>query len=199
MRIYDVLVQTLRNPAGQNAGPVMPLSDLIAALGPRSFGVMLVLFGLPNLLPVPGLPMVCGVIIGVVAYQMLTGKESLILPGWLGNRGLKRDDLVRVVSRAEPSLRMMERVMRPRLLALTDAKAQRLIGGILLVLAIALLAPIPFFGGIPPGIAVILLGLALTERDGLFVIFGACATVIALAITIGLTYAILRSVIFFFG
>ena len=199
MRIYDILTAMLKGSPGQSPEPFPLISEIVAALGPRSFGIVLVLFGLPNLLPVPGLPMVCGVIIGVIALQMLLGKESLVLPRWVGDRRLKREDLSKVVAKAEPGLRTLEKVMRPRWLTLTEPVAQRAIGGMLLILGIALLAPIPFFGGIPPGIAVILFGLALVERDGLFVLIGIIASIIALIFTVALTWAIARSVVLMFG
>lgn len=196
-RIADILAESVR---GKGAGddPFPPLSEIIALLGKRSFGIVLVLFGLPNLLPIPGLPMLCGVIVGVVAFQMLLGKESLVLPGWLANRKVNRRDLQRVLEKAEPTLRWFERIMRPRMLFLTNALAQQVLGFVVLLLALALMAPIPFFGGIPPGIAVTLFGLAMTERDGVFVIAGGIATVIALIFTAALTYAILRQIVLFF-
>jgi hypothetical protein len=199
LRIADLLSETVHGLPGSLPDPQPTVHDIVSKLGPRSFGIVLVLFGLPNLLPVPGLPMVCGVIIGIVALQMLVGRESLALPRWIGERRLKRDDLCRVIDRAEPSLRWLERVMKPRITTLTEKDAQRAIGFMLFLLAIALMAPIPFFGGIPPGIAVILFGLALVERDGLFVVLGGVASLAALVITALLTYAILRSVIYFFA
>jgi hypothetical protein len=196
-RIADVLAESVRD-SGSGDDPFPTLGDVISLLGKRSFGIVLVLFGLPNLLPVPGLPILCGIIVGVVAFQMLLGKESLVLPGWLANRKVSRRSLQRVLERAEPGLRWFERIMRPRLLMLTGAIAQQVLGFLLLLLALALMSPIPFFGGIPPGIAVTLFGLALAERDGIFVIAGAVATVFALIFTATLTYAILRQIVHFF-
>jgi hypothetical protein len=195
-RIADVLAESVRG-TGEGDDPRPRLADIVALLGKRSFGVALVLFGLPNLLPVPGLPLLCGVIIGVVAFQMVLGKESLVLPAWLGERRVNRADLQKILLKAEPTLRWFERVMRPRLHVLTMPTAQRLLGVVLLTLALALMAPIPFFGGIPPGIAVMLFGLAIAERDGAFVIAGAIAGVIALVFTAALTYAILRQIVVF--
>lgn len=196
-RIADILAESVRGK-GVDDDPFPPLSEITALLGKRSFGIVLVLFGLPNLLPIPGLPMLCGVIVGVVAFQMLLGKESLVLPGWLANRKVNRRDLQRVLEKAEPTLRWFERIMRPRMLFLTNALAQQVLGCVVLLLALALMAPIPFFGGIPPGIAVTLFGLAMTERDGVFVVAGGIATVIALIFTAALTYAILRQIVLFF-
>lgn len=196
-RIADVLAETIRGN-GEADDPNPTIADITSALGKRSFGIVLVLFGLPNLLPIPGLPILCGVIIGVIAFQMLIGKESLALPAWLAGRRVSRRDLARVIERAEPSLRWLERIMRPRLTVLTGSAAEQVLGFVLLILALALMAPIPFFGGIPPGIAVILFGLALTERDGFFVIAGVIATVFALIFTAALTYAIMRQLVLVF-
>ncbi len=196
-RIADVLAESVRGN-GVDDDPFPTLGEIVALLGKRSFGIVLVLFGLPNLLPIPGLPILCGVIVGVVAFQMLLGKQSLVLPGWLANRRINRRDLMRVLDRAEPTLRWFERIMRPRLLFLTGGIAQQVLGFLVLLLALALMSPIPFFGGIPPGIAVTLFGLAMTERDGIFVIAGAVATIFALVFTAALTYAIVKQVLMFF-
>jgi hypothetical protein len=154
-RISDVLADTVRGKVGDD-DPMPMLGDLVALLGKRSFGIVLVLFGLPNLLPVPGLPILCGVVVGVVALQMLRGHEALVLPRWLAQRRVKRRDLQNVLEKSEPVLRWFERVMRPRLLTLTDVQAQRAIGALVMVMAVCLMSPIPIIGGIPPGIAVIL-------------------------------------------
>ncbi len=196
-RIADILAESVRGN-GLADDPFPTLGEIVALLGKRSFGIVLVLFGLPNLLPIPGLPILCGVIVGVVAFQMLLGKDSLLLPNWLASRKVNRRDLLKVLDKAEPSLRWFERVMRPRLLFLTGSIAQQGLGLVVLLLALALMSPIPFFGGIAPGVAVTLFGLAMTERDGIFVIAGGVATVLALLITTALTYAILKPIVKFF-
>ncbi len=189
-RISDVLAETVRGK-GDTDDPTPMLGDLVALLGKRSFGIVLVLFGLPNLLPVPGLPILCGVIVGVVALQMLRGHDALVLPRWLAQRRIKRRDLQNVLVKSEPTLRWFERVMRPRLLPLTDIHAQRAIGALVMVMAVCLMSPIPFIGGIPPGIAVILVGLAMVERDGVVMLVAAVAALLALIFTVALTYLIL--------
>ncbi|CAN1553398.1 COG3932 Uncharacterized ABC-type transport system, permease components [Rhabdaerophilaceae bacterium] len=197
MRIHEILSGLVSAGAGEKAlGSHPAISDIVSALGPRSFGLVLVLFGLPNLLPVPGLPILCGFIIGLIAVQMVLGKPYLALPAWVGKRRLKRDDLDKVVKRATPTLRAIERMMRVRLDFLTSPAMYRVLGVVLGILAIALMAPIPFFGGIAPGIAVVLIGLGLTARDGLFILAGGVASVFAVVLTGLITLAILKSIAF---
>lgn len=197
LRIHEILAGLLTGEAGSAVlGEQPSVDDIIEALGPRSFGMVLVMFGLPNLLPVPGLPILCGFIIGIIAFQMVLGKDHLVLPRWVGMKRVKRDDLARVVQRATPTLSAVERAMRPRIAALTDPPMQRLLGVILCILALALMAPIPFFGGIAPGIAVILLGLGLAERDGIVILLGGLASIFAVIVTVLVTLAILKSLTF---
>lgn len=192
-RIADVLAAIVR-PTSDADDPNPTIDALTSALGKRSFGIVLVLFGLPNLIPIPGLPILCGIIIGIVGVQMMLGAESLQLPQWLAGRRVKRSDLARIVGRAEPTLRALEKVMRPRFEALTSPAAQRYLGAVLLALGITLQAPIPFLGGIAPGIAVILIGLAMTERDGVLLVAGLVTSAFAMVLTFTLTYAIVRQI-----
>lgn len=197
LRIHEILTGLLTGDAGSAAlGEQPAVDEIISALGPRSFGLVLVMFGLPNLLPVPGLPILCGFIIGIIAFQMVLGKDHLVLPRWVGAKRVKRDDLSRVVQRATPTLSTIERAMRPRIALLTDPPMQRVLGVVLCVLALALMAPIPFFGGIAPGIAVILLGLGLAERDGIVILLGGLASVFAVIVTLLVTLAIVKSLAF---
>lgn len=193
-RIADVLADLVR-PRGAGDDPNPTLQTLTEALGKRSFGIVLVLFGLPNLLPIPGLPMLCGLVIGVVGVQMMLGAQSLKLPGWLSQRRINRADMAKLITKADPSLRALEKLMRPRLASLTSPQSQRMLGFIILALGIALQAPIPFFGGIAPGLGVILIGLAMTERDGILLIIGLVVSSFAMTFTFILTYTIVRQII----
>jgi hypothetical protein len=195
-RIADVLVKLVHAKEATD-DPNPTIEALTEALGKRSFGIVLVLFGLPNLLPLPGLPMLCGLVIAVIGVQMMLGAQNLKLPRWLSQRRIRRSDLARLVMRAEPTLRTLEKVMRPRLPVLTSLQAQRALGAVLLGLGIALQAPIPFFGGIAPGLGVILIALALTERDGAVMLLGLLVSSFAMIFTFTLTYAIVRQIILF--
>jgi hypothetical protein len=44
----------------------------------------------------------------------------------------------------------------------------------------------------PPGIAICIFGLGLIERDGLLILLGFIATVAALIITVGMTWALVE-------
>ena len=178
----------------------MSLDDMVAAFGNRAFGILFLLFGLPNCFPMPpGIPVLCGIVVCVVSLQMVMGRASLALPGWLGRRRVDRQLLANVVTKSETILEKLERFSRPRYAALSGEMMRRLIGVAGLALGIALMAPIPLFGGIPAGIAVTVLGLAFTQRDGILIGFGlVVATPVALAVTSAMVFAVVQGAAAFF-
>lgn len=170
------------------------LDEMVEAFGNRAFGILYLLFGLPNCFPMPpGIPVLCGIVVAVVSIQMMMGRERLVLPRWLGQRRVDRHLMVSAVSKSSRFLERLERFSRPRYPALSESHMRRAIGLAGLALAIALMAPIPIFGGIPAGIAVTILGLAFTQRDGILIAFGLIiATPVALAVTSAMVFALVQ-------
>ncbi|QJP12441.1 exopolysaccharide biosynthesis protein [Starkeya sp. ORNL1] len=159
------------------------LGELVHALRNRAFGLTILLFGIPNCLPMPpGIPVICGVILCLVGVQMAMGRDELWLPGWLAARSFSRDLLERIIGRALPWVQRFEAYSRPRQVLFTGPTARRVIGLLVVVLGLELMLPIPIFGNLPPGVAVCILGLGLVERDGAFIIAGIVATLISLGV-----------------
>ena len=75
-----------------------------------------------------------------------------------------------------PWLTFVERFLRPRLWPLSRLAGERLVGVISLLLGIIIVLPIPLGNG-PTAFAVALLGLALSERDGVWLLAGLVVTV----------------------
>jgi len=69
------------------------------------------------------------------------------------------------------------------------------IGFTLLLLGIVIMLPIPIVGNIPPGIAASIIAVGMSERDGLVVLIGMLATLIALAVTSAMAWAVIRSLL----
>lgn len=191
--ISDILIRLLKAEPAATDGK-LSLDEMVGAFGHRAFGILFLLFGLPNCFPMPpGLPVLCGIVVMVVSVQMLAGVEKLVLPRWLGQRRVSRDLLARVIDKASGPLNWLERLARPRYPMMSGRIMRRAIGLAGLALGIALMAPIPIFGGMPPGIAVTLLGLAFAQRDGLLIGFGVVvATPVALAVTSAMLYGIFQ-------
>ncbi len=155
------------------------LAELSGTFGDRAFGALLLVFALPNLLPLPpGTSTVLGVPLILIAAQLAIGRSELWLPRAVGNRSLSKSDLQRVVTYGVPALRRTERLLAPRFeVFLSD----RLIGSACLLLAIILVLPIPF-GNIPPAFAICAFALGVLQRDGLAVLVGWLGTAVSLAV-----------------
>jgi len=191
--ISEVLTALLAEGPTSEDGK-MSLDEMVGALKHRAFGILYLLFGLPNCLPMPpGIPILCGVVVAVISLQMLLGQPVLVLPRWLGKRRVSRAMLTGVVEKSAKYLTALERFSRPRFPLLSGDLMRRAIGLAGLALAVALMAPIPLFGGIPAGIAVTILGLAFTQRDGVLIGFGVLiATPVALAVTSAMLFALFQ-------
>ncbi|NJO53804.1 MAG: exopolysaccharide biosynthesis protein [Bacteroidales bacterium] len=107
--------QVLRAVAEQAEGETLTIGDIVEALGDRAMAILLILFCLPNCVPVPpGVGLVFGFPMLLVALQMLMGRHKPWLPAAVLNRRLKLKDYVRMMDLAEPRLRKVESVLKPR-------------------------------------------------------------------------------------
>jgi hypothetical protein len=174
----------------------LTVGDILAVLRDRAFALLVVLLGLPNCLPMPPpIPLVCGLLLALVAVQIIAGRPAPWLPKALLHRSIARADLERAVLRAAPVFRRLERLSRPRMTLLESAVAMRLIGCMLLVLSLGIIFALPpIVGQIPLGIAVCLLGLGLVERDGVVVIGGLIIGSVGLMLNVGFLYALVSGV-----
>lgn len=167
------------------------MADIVSVLRDRAFALLVVLLGLPNCLPMPPpIPLVCGLLLALVAAQLVAGRPTPWLPQALLRRSIPQDAVERAVARALPTVQRLERWSRPRIATFETPLALRIIGLVLTALALGLLVAAPLIGQIPLGIAVCLVGLGLVERDGVLVIVGMVAGAVGLALSLGFVYAI---------
>lgn len=159
------------------------LDDIRRALDDRAFGFLILVFALPNAVPVPGIPGVSSILalpILLLALQLAFGQRRPWLPQWLLRRSVRRGDFARVVATALPSLRRVERIVRPRLAAMNTPVTDRFVGLLLFLFGLVLALPIPF-GNLLPAIAIVLVALALIEQDGLVMLAGIGIGIVSLA------------------
>lgn len=145
------------------------VGTIVHALYDRSFGVIIVLFALPN--AVIPISWILGAPILLLALQMAWGRQEPWLPGFMIRAKMNRETFLKVIDFAERYLSKIERFLKPRWNWLTTDAMERLIGLYLVFLSLVLMAPIPFGNALPAfGIAIIAAGLL--EKDGLAIIVG---------------------------
>lgn len=189
MPTSQVLVQAVRGDSEK-----VSVRGIIDALDARSFGLAVLLFALPSVVPMPpGVPTVVGIILLIVAVQMVIGQRELWLPRILADREFDRKSLVKAFEGLAPKLAILEKVMKPRLLFITGRVGSIFIGVIVLIMALVLILPLPPGGNFPPALACAVLGLGLTQRDGLTVLIGLVVSVVALVAVSFVTLVFIQS------
>lgn len=181
INIPEELQRAFLTGDGQDVG----VGDIVQALGPRSFGLGIMIFLIPICIPMPpGIPMIVGAILGVFAVQLIIGQDKLWLPHGLAQKRLQRSSLRKAFEFTERYLGWLFRLAKPRGLMITGSLGRRLSGVIFLILGFLLILPIPIIGNILPAIAGTVLALGLTDRDGLVFICGFIASLIAILATV---------------
>lgn len=162
-RLSEILARLAEPATGS-----VTLGEVLAAVGERSFGALLVILAIPNMVAglIPGLSIVLGLPLLLVSLQLLVGAEKPWLPRRLARLEIQRTDLRRIVERTSKALRRLERALRPRLEFLTASWAERLIGLGCVALSLLVFLPIPF-ANLVPATGIMLFGFSMLERDGL--------------------------------
>jgi hypothetical protein len=169
--------------------------DITESLGQRSFGFILLIFALPNSLPIVGIPgvsTITGLPMLFVAVQLALGYERVYLPRWIGDSSMATADFQKLINKVAPWLKRIERLMRPRLSLLTAGNAERWLGAFCVVLAFLLVLPIPL-GNLMPALGVLFISLGLIERDGVCVLTGLAIGIASWVLLGGLAWVIFKT------
>tara|TARA_R110001592_G_scaffold52649_9_gene161313 strand:+ start:20561 stop:21181 length:621 start_codon:yes stop_codon:yes gene_type:complete len=171
-----------------NQSQSIHLGYLIEQFKGRSFGGLLLILSILVLLPI--VSFIAGIIILLVGLQMLLGLPMPILPKFIMQQQVDKRSFESFVDKVIPWLVRSEKYIRPRWFFFAHTIGQRLLGCLILLLALVSLMPLPF-SNMPPSIALILISLGVLERDGVLITLGIFIS--SLAIFIG--YLILLFVI----
>ncbi len=156
------------------------IQNILDGLGERSFGLVLLLFGLLSAVAVvPGLATVISLPLLFFGLQMLSGYHSPWLPGFIANRSFAKQDLLGTIERGVPFMRWVENICRPRLLFMTGRVGERLLGLLVFVLAVVIALPGPGTNFLP-GLAIAFMAVAIIQRDGLLLLAGWLGSAFAL-------------------
>ena len=156
------------------------VADIQEVIGRRSFGPLLLVLGLIVLSPVggiPGVPTAFGLVVLLVAGQLLAGCDSFWLPTFITKRSIKAGRLSGAMDKVRPVARWIDHLLRPRLRFLMNGPARYCVAVSCLVLACLLpaLELVPF-GAAAPALAVTAFALAMVAEDGILALLGYIAT-----------------------
>jgi hypothetical protein len=194
-RVTDVL----RRVAAGDPDDLVTVRSLFEAFGERSFGFLLLIFSLPNCVPAPpGLGSILGLPVLMIAAQMVLGWPTPWLPRRVLDKKMRRETLQKVLSMAEPKLRRVERLCRPRGNLVSSTTAERLIGLFIMLLSLCVLLPFPLTNMVP-AMATVVLSVALIEKDSVVLGLGVAIGLGGIAITASVLAALAGAIWAAFG
>ena len=160
--------------AASTNGAKVSVGEIMDTIGKRSFGPLLLLGGLLGMTPVsavPTAPSIIALITILVSVQLLFGRESVWIPRFLEKLSVKADRVKKTVKVSRKPARIVDRMVKPRLEALTRPWADRVVA--LVCMLVAMVVPplelLPFVAFVP-SMAIATFGLGLIARDGLLVL-----------------------------
>lgn len=176
----------------QTDGDALTVEQLVDRVGDRGFGLLLLVLSLPSALPVPaaGYSVPFGLLLLVLALQMLIGKTHPVFPARLQRVRISSGFAEKLIKGAAWMFRKLEWVIRPRMRWVGLRGGRMLMGFLVLAMAVLMMIPIPMTNTFP-AFVIFLIGIGLTEDDGLFAI-GACFVgVLAVLLYVALVWAII--------
>lgn len=156
------------------------VGELLDTFGHRSFGPVLMIFGIFIMSPVgmvPGIPIVIGLAIILIAGQLVFGFKHPWLPDRLQKLSFERDKIEQTREKGGAWLSRIDALVSRRIEWATGDLASRLAALVCIGLSV-LMAPLEFvpFAVLLPGAVITVFGLAITARDGVLMLMAFAAT-----------------------
>lgn len=175
------LAQALLHSLQSQSAEGVRLRDLNQGVGPKSFGLTLLLLALPSALPIPapGYSTPFGIALLLISLQMILGRQAVWLPARMANIRIATKLAAKLAQAAHSFLLRTERWVRPRQVWIQRRPAKMGLALIVAVMALLMTLPIPLTNS-APAMVIFLIGMALAESDGLLALFagilglGAC-------------------------
>ncbi|MGD1875611.1 MAG: exopolysaccharide biosynthesis protein [Mastigocoleus sp.] len=160
------------------------LETILQIAGESIFGFLFVVLSLPSAIPVPapGYSIPFGVLMLILAGQLIIGREKPWLPKKMANSPIKLEVVQGILKIGLPWLRRIEGITRPRLPFVCKTFPGRvIIGSAIALMSVFMMIPIPGTNTLP-AIGIFVTGFGLVEDDGAISLggLGICLTAIIL-------------------
>jgi hypothetical protein len=185
--VSDILDKLECAGGGSGGGDgTVTVGEIVERMGPRSFLPLLLIPALLMVSPlssIPGTPTLSALIIGLIAAQMLLGRQRLWLPAFVRRRSFKRARLERAIGFLRRPVGWIEPMMRPRLAVLAEGPGAYI--ALLVCLLVTAIMPVMEFLPILASVAAVaitLIATGLLARDGVLVLSGYGVVLLAIVI-----------------
>lgn len=160
------------------------IGELLSRTDQKSFGFFLVLFGMPTAIPAPpGFATPFGIVLMVLAVQILKGQLSPTLPPKLLTRDIG-GATGKFLMRLAKVLAFFEKLLKPRMGWLYNQKLFRYwIAPTMVLASFCVILPLPATNSVP-AIGMAIVGLGMLEEDGVFALLGWVTMLVGIAIAL---------------
>lgn len=179
------LADGLRSVLGNAQGEKVEMRQFFECFQEKGFGILLMIFALPSALPLPapGYSIPFGIILALLAGQMLIGRHTPWLPEKMLKVSFSRKFLEKIIPAAVSFLTKTEALVRPRLAFFTGRGMQVLPLLFVILMSTFMMIPIPGTNT-APAMVVFMIGMGLAERDGLILCLSSFAGIAATMVTV---------------
>lgn len=163
----------------ETSGETVTLGELMKIMERRSFGAVILLLGLIAISPltiVPGATWAVAAVTLLFSVQLMFGMRQPWLPKRLLDLKMPRDELEKLARGWRKMAHTADKLTAPRLRFLTRPP---FVMGVAILCIVAALITFPLglipLGPVLPGVAILLMGIGLTARDGVFLVLSTLA------------------------
>jgi hypothetical protein len=171
LRVIMQPTSTILTSLAEEATEKVTLGDVLDKTGSRAHGLGLFVFVLPETvpLPTPSLSTFLSIPLVLISAHLTAFGEGSGIPNWVRRREIRASIVRKVADYVAPVIERIERLSRPRLLALVQR--ERLLGVLCLLLAIILALPIPLANFLP-ALCLAAIAFGMLQRDGVIIGLG---------------------------
>ncbi|MCX7688160.1 MAG: exopolysaccharide biosynthesis protein [Fimbriimonadales bacterium] len=175
-----------------DADGTVSVDEVLQRAGDRGYGFLLILLAIPAFIPVlpPGTSTILGLLMSLIALQMLWGRAVPWLPARWRRHRLAPQTVMALQTRGVAILRQLERISRPRGRWLVrNGFMLRWHALLVIFMALVLSSPLPFLNTLP-ALGVLLIGIGLMNHDAYFLAAGNLIALV-LAFLVGTSFHLL--------
>lgn len=166
--------------------PNITLGELIDRLGYRVYGLGILIFALPSIVPVsaiPGVAALFSIPIILLSLQLVFSRKEPWLPQWLKKKSIATSHIKKLFHYSIPYLQKIEKFIKPRYPFFSTRIVKVFLGLLIAWLSVLLMLPIPL-SNMLFGSLIAILALGLIEKDGLIILIGLLLGIITAALYI---------------
>ncbi len=168
------------------------LADIILLAGERIFGFLFVFLSLPSALPLPapGYSTPFGIVIFILAVQLIAGAQRPWMPNRVMNYPIALSKVQGILKAGIPWLEKIELISRPRLTYICKSLPGRVvIGSAIALMAISMMIPIPGTNTLP-AMGIFVTGFGLLDDDGAITLAGLVVCVMGFILSTSILMAL---------